>query len=78
MAFGSHPAKQAPVIFAWRQQSHIRFVQQVIQDLCRLFEFEELLKSGALVFHCNTCDADWPPSCEEIAKLRGQFSKNQS
>jgi hypothetical protein len=41
-------------------------------------EFEEALKSGALVFHCNTCDADWPPSTEEIAKLRKQFSKNSS
>jgi hypothetical protein len=40
-------------------------------------EFEELLKSGALVFHCNTCDADWPPSREEIAKLRKQFPENQ-
>ena len=39
-------------------------------------EFEEALKSGALVFHCNTCDTDWPPSSEEIAKLRKQFSKN--
>ena len=39
-------------------------------------EFEELLKSGALVFHCNTCDADWPPSAEDIAKFRKQFSKN--
>ena len=41
-------------------------------------EFEELLKSGALVFHCNTCKADWPPSTEDIAKLRKQFSKNLS
>jgi len=24
--------------------------------------FEEALKSGALVFHCNTCETDWPPS----------------
>jgi hypothetical protein len=39
-------------------------------------EFEETLKSGALVFHCNTCDTDWPPSGEEIAKLRKLFSKN--
>jgi hypothetical protein len=38
-------------------------------------EFEETLKSGALVFHCNTCDVDWPPSSEEIANLRKQFSK---
>jgi hypothetical protein len=41
-------------------------------------EFEEALKSGALVFHCNTCDADWPPSTEEIVKLRKQFSKTSS
>ena len=39
-------------------------------------EFEELLKSDALVFHCNTCDANWSPSSEEIAKFRKQFSKN--
>jgi hypothetical protein len=41
-------------------------------------EFEAALKSGTLVFHCNTCDTDWPPSSEEIAKLRKQFSKNSS
>ena len=39
-------------------------------------EFEKALTSGALVFHCNTCDTDWPPSSEEIARLRKQFSKN--
>jgi len=39
-------------------------------------EFEETLKTGTLVFHCNTCDTDWPPSSEEIAKLRKHFSKN--
>ncbi len=33
-------------------------------------EFEETLKSGALVFHCNTCDTNWPPSHEEIATFR--------
>jgi hypothetical protein len=38
-------------------------------------EFEGALKSGALVFHCNTCEADWPPSGEEIAKMRRQFPK---
>ncbi len=38
-------------------------------------EFEAELKSGALVFHCNTCDTDWPPSAEEIAKIRKGFSK---
>src|ERR1017187_2086758 len=41
-------------------------------------EFEAALKSDALVFHCNTCDADWTPSSEEIARLRTQFSKNAS
>jgi hypothetical protein len=41
-------------------------------------EFEEALKSGALVFHCNTCDTDWPPSREEIDELRKQFSNNSS
>ena len=39
-------------------------------------EFEAALKSDSLVFHCNTCDANWPPSSEEIAKLRKHFSKN--
>jgi len=37
-------------------------------------EFEAVLKSGALVFHCNTCDTDWPPTREEIAKIRKQLS----
>jgi hypothetical protein len=41
-------------------------------------EFEEALKSDALMFHCNTCNADWPPSTKEIAKLRKQFSKNST
>ena len=41
-------------------------------------EFEAALKSDALVFHCNTCGADWTPSSEEIARLRKQFSKNSS
>jgi hypothetical protein len=39
-------------------------------------EFEAALESDTLVFHCNTCDTDWPPSSEEIAKLRKQFSKH--
>jgi hypothetical protein len=38
-------------------------------------EFEKTLKSGALVFHCNTCEINWPPSHEEIAKFRKAFSK---
>ena len=41
-------------------------------------EFEAALQSDTLVFHCNTCDTDWPPSSEEIAKLRKHFSKNSS
>jgi len=39
-------------------------------------EFEAELKSGDLVFHCNTCEANWPPSREDIAKIRGEFAKN--
>ena len=41
-------------------------------------EFEEALKAGVLVFHCNTCDTDWSPSHEEIAKFRKEFSKLSS
>jgi hypothetical protein len=41
-------------------------------------EFEEELKSGALMFHCNTCDTDWPPSGEDIAEFRKAFSKDRS
>lgn len=39
-------------------------------------EFERALKSGELVFHCNTCDTNWSPSGEAIATFRKQFSKN--
>jgi hypothetical protein len=39
-------------------------------------EFEESLKSGALEFHCNTCDSDWPPTHQEIAAFRKEFVKN--
>jgi hypothetical protein len=38
-------------------------------------KFEEDLKSGALVFHCNTCNTDWPPTTEEIAHFRREFAK---
>jgi hypothetical protein len=38
-------------------------------------EFEAELKSGARVFHCNTCDTNWPSSREDIAKIRKQLSK---
>ena len=40
--------------------------------------FEEALKSGVLAFHCNTCDTDWPPSHEDIARIRKRLSKNAS
>jgi hypothetical protein len=33
-------------------------------------KFEAALKSDTLVFHCNTCDTNWPPTSEEIAKFR--------
>jgi hypothetical protein len=39
-------------------------------------EFDETLKSGTLVFHCNTCEANWPPSREEIAEFRKELSKD--
>jgi hypothetical protein len=38
-------------------------------------QFEDTLKAGGLVFHCNTCDTNWSPSKEEIAKIRKQLSK---
>lgn len=38
-------------------------------------EFEEKLKAGTLVFHCNTCETNWPPSKEEIAKFREAFER---
>jgi len=41
-------------------------------------EFEEALKSAVLVFHCNTCDTDWPASHEEIAMFRKGFAKNSA
>jgi hypothetical protein len=41
-------------------------------------QFEKELKSGALVFHCNTCDTNWPPSHADIAKFRRAFSKKSS
>lgn len=36
-------------------------------------EFEASLKSGDLVFHCNTCEADWSPSRKEINYFRKGF-----
>lgn len=37
-------------------------------------EFEAALKTDNLVLHCNTCDANWTPSREEIAEIREQFA----
>jgi hypothetical protein len=41
-------------------------------------EFEKALKSDDLVFHCNTCDANRPPSRADIVKFRKQFARNSS
>jgi len=41
-------------------------------------DFERVLKSGTLVFHCNTCDTDWSPSADQIATFRKQFRKATS
>jgi hypothetical protein len=38
-------------------------------------EFEDWLKSGNMVFHCNTCDVDWPPSAQDIDKFRRELAK---
>ncbi len=38
-------------------------------------EFEAALQSGDLVFHCNTCEANWPPSREQIEKFRKRLSE---
>jgi hypothetical protein len=37
--------------------------------------FEGSLKSDSLVFHCNTCDTDWPPTSKEIAEFRKRFAE---
>ena len=37
-------------------------------------EFEKELKSGALVFHCNTCEANWSPTPEELTHFRREFA----
>lgn len=39
-------------------------------------EFEGALKSDTLVFHCNTCDTNWPPTKEEIVKMRKRFAES--
>jgi hypothetical protein len=41
-------------------------------------EFEDGLQSGSLMFHCNTCETNWPPSAVEIAHLRKEFAETNS
>ena len=41
-------------------------------------EIERTLKAGELVFHCNTRETNWPPSHQEIEKIRKAFAKNDS
>lgn len=41
-------------------------------------ELEKALKSDDMVFRCNTCEANWPPSAADIAKFRKQFAKSSS
>jgi hypothetical protein len=36
-------------------------------------EFEAELKNDELVFHCNTCDTNWNPTKEDIARIRESF-----
>ena len=55
------------VVFPNNHNNAITFSQE---------EFENALKSGGVEFHCNTCDTNWSPSKEEIAKIRKQFSKS--
>lgn len=38
-------------------------------------EFEQTVKSGGLVFHCNTCDTNWSPSKKEMDQFRKEFDK---
>ncbi len=38
-------------------------------------EFSARLRTGTLEFHCNTCDTNWPPSREEIRKIREAFGE---
>ena len=41
-------------------------------------QFEAELKSDTLVFHCNTCDTNWPPSHEDIVRFRKQFAEHSA
>ena len=37
-------------------------------------EFEAAMKSNSFILHCNTCDANWPPSQEDIENIRRQLA----
>jgi hypothetical protein len=59
-------------------------VSQQVARLERAFETTLLVRTtrsvrmtpaGEFLFHCNTCDTDWTPSGEEVAKLRKEFGK---
>lgn len=39
-------------------------------------EFEAALKSDSFVLHCNTCEANWPPSRKDIESIRKQFAES--
>ncbi len=68
-----------PAIFKYKMSDHAR-----LDTVCpnnhnltvslKRDEFEAALKAGELVWHCNTCETNWPPSKEEIAKIREQFA----
>lgn len=38
-------------------------------------EFEAALKLDSFILHCNTCDANWPPSREDVDSIRKQFAE---
>jgi hypothetical protein len=40
-------------------------------------DFEAALQSETLVLHCNTCETNWPPSKQEIAAIREQFTEDE-
>ena len=40
--------------------------------------FELELKSGGLIFHCEVCDSNWPPTAEETAFWRREFVNTSS
>ena len=51
-------------------------VRQAAEHVFDLFRMSNA--GGALVFHCNTCEANWPPTKEEIAKMRKGFSESSA